>query len=51
MPAEPYYKHLLLNLLAVIHRDGGHYETEHGTARACADAEKIVIAERNKDDL
>lgn len=30
------------NLLAVIHRDGGHYESEHGTERACADAETAV---------
>lgn len=26
------------NLLAVIHRDGGHYEQEHGTDKAVADA-------------
>jgi len=26
------------NLLAVIHRDGGHYEQEHGTEKAVADA-------------
>jgi hypothetical protein len=26
------------SLLAVIHRDGGHYEAEHGTARAADDA-------------
>lgn len=31
------------NLLAVIHRDGGHYQAEHGLERACADAEKVVI--------
>lgn len=30
------------NLLAVIHRDGGHYESEHGTEKACADAETAV---------
>ena len=30
------------NLLAVIHRDGGHYESEHGTEEACADAETAV---------
>ena len=26
------------NLLAVIHRDGGHYAVEHGIAKACVDA-------------
>lgn len=29
---------MLLNLLAVIHRDGGHYQVEHGTRKAVADA-------------
>lgn len=31
------------NLLARIHGDGGHYQEEHGTDRACKDAERIVI--------
>ena len=35
-------EHWLGNLLAVIHRDGGHYESEHGTEKACADAETAV---------
>ena len=30
------------NLLAIIHRDGGHYESEHGTEKACEDAETAV---------
>jgi len=30
------------NLLARIHRDGGHYEARHGTAKAVADADLIV---------
>lgn len=29
------------NLLAVMHRDGGHYISEHGFEKACKDAEKI----------
>lgn len=33
---------MLSNLLARIHRDGGHYEAEHGTAKAVADADDIV---------
>lgn len=33
----------LLNLLAVIHRDGGHYAAEHGIAKASKDAEAIVV--------
>jgi hypothetical protein len=33
---------LLCDLLAVIHRDGGHYVAKHGLIKACADAEVIV---------
>lgn len=29
---------LLGNLLAILHRDGGHYQSEHGTGKAVADA-------------
>lgn len=32
----------LANLLARIHRDGGHYQQEHGTEKACEDAHQIV---------
>lgn len=32
----------LSSLLARIHRDGGHYEAEHGTAKACIDADAII---------
>jgi len=32
----------LSNLLARIHRDGGHYEVEHGTDKAVADADLKV---------
>lgn len=38
------------NLLAVIHRDGGHYESEHGTEKACADAELAVHVQRGIAD-
>lgn len=34
------------NLLALIHRDGGHYLHEHGLKKALADAEKLVLQER-----
>lgn len=34
------------NLLAVIQGDGGHYQSEHGTAKAASDAEGWCIAER-----
>ena len=34
------------DLLAVIHRDGGHYAAEHGILKACADAERIITDER-----
>lgn len=30
------------NLLAVIHRDGGHYQAEHGSKKAAEDAETLV---------
>lgn len=32
----------LSSLLARIHRDGGHCEAEHGTEKACADADEII---------
>lgn len=35
-------KRHLSNLLARIHRDGGHYEEEHGTEKAVKDADFIV---------
>ncbi|MCO5157521.1 MAG: hypothetical protein M9945_12375 [Aquamicrobium sp.] len=34
----------LSSLLARIHRDGGHYEAEHGTEKAWADADAIVAS-------
>lgn len=37
-------EHRLRNLLALIHRDGGHYEGEHGLEKACDDAEDLVVA-------
>jgi len=42
---ELYYNHkrLLLDLLAVIHRDGGHYVAEHGIDQATEDATEIVV--------
>lgn len=40
--------HRLGSLLAVIHRDGGHYESEHGTEKACADAATAVHALRQQ---
>lgn len=38
---------LLEELLAIIHRDGGHYADEHGLAKAVADAEVIVLELRD----
>lgn len=43
--------HELRNLLAIIHRDGGHYFEEHGAAKAVADAHLIwgqLQAERDE---
>lgn len=39
---------LLGNLLAVIHRDGGHYQDQHGLNKACADAKTLVLEEREQ---
>ena len=36
------FKHELLELLCVIHRDGGHYIAEHGLAKAIEDAHKVI---------
>jgi hypothetical protein len=38
------YKGNLLNLLAVIHRDGGHYTDKHGVDKSIDDAERKVAA-------
>ena len=35
-------RNLLSKLLARIHRDGGHYEQEHGREKATEDADNIV---------
>ena len=40
---EQEWKRHLGNLLAVIHRDGGHYIEEHGWEKAQADAEERVV--------
>ncbi len=34
------------DLLAIIHRDGGHYQAQHGLDKAAREAEAIVQAER-----
>ena len=36
------------NVLAVIHRDGGHYISKHGWRKACMDAKTLVVALRQK---
>ena len=35
----------LSNLLAVLHRDGGHYEYKHGTKKSIDDAMKLLHTE------
>ena len=37
-----YYKRPLLDLLAVIHRDGGHYTEKHGLEKSVEDAKKEI---------
>lgn len=34
------------NLLARLHRDGGHYQTKYGTKKAAEDADSIILALR-----
>lgn len=38
------YLNVLGELLAVIHRDGGHYQEEHGLEKACVDAVDAIVA-------
>jgi hypothetical protein len=37
-----FYPHELGELLAIVHRDGGHYIDKHGISKASFDARKIV---------
>jgi hypothetical protein len=39
-------KYELGNLLAIIHRDGGHYTAKHGIKKSCADAKTWVYTQR-----
>jgi len=48
--AEPDYKRLLSGLLAVLHRDGGHFELEHGTERAVSAAIDKWVDRRLAED-
>lgn len=41
---------MLSNLLAVIHRDGGHYQMDHGLTKAVTDAESKVVEWLARDD-
>jgi hypothetical protein len=36
------YQYHLFNILAVTHRDGGHYTEEHGVEKSVKDAMKII---------
>lgn len=42
------YENALRNLLAIIHRDGGHYAAEHGIKKAVEDAHKVWAELRTK---
>uniref|UniRef100_A0A6M3K0Y8 Uncharacterized protein n=1 Tax=viral metagenome TaxID=1070528 RepID=A0A6M3K0Y8_9ZZZZ len=39
---------MLENLLAIIHRDGGHYTSEHGLEKSVKDAQKKVAEATNE---
>lgn len=41
---------LLGNLLARIHRDGGHHTAEHGLEKSCSDAQEKVLRWLAADD-
>lgn len=43
---DSYEASMLRDLLAVIHRDGGHYVEEHGLDKAIEDAKTKVLATR-----
>ncbi len=45
-----YENHNLSNLLAIIHRDGGHYEVEHGADKATDDATELLFKRRQIAD-
>jgi len=44
------HKDALLDLLAVIHRDGGQYVANHGLEKAIKDAEDQIYATREELD-
>jgi hypothetical protein len=46
---EPQEASMLHDLLAVIHRDGGHYVAEHGLEKALADAHTLVLERRSEE--
>ena len=45
-----FYRHHAMNLLAVIHRDGGHHTTKVGFKKSCTDAEDVVLRLLHKED-
>ena len=40
------FERLLLDLLAIIHRDGGQYVGEHGIKKAVEDAKQKIVNNR-----
>lgn len=46
-----YEASMLRNLLALIHRDGGHYLKRHGMDKALEDAEAKIVAWLQRDDM
>ncbi len=46
LPEENSLRELLGNLLAVIHKDGGHCIQELGWERACKEAEELILKSR-----
>lgn len=43
MPESSNLEALLLDLLAVVHRDGGQYTGAHGIEQSCVDARQAVV--------
>ena len=44
------YKHYLQNMLAIIHKDGGHYTKAHGLKKSVGDAMSLVAELRMEID-
>lgn len=49
-PSPEFFEKELGELLALIHRDGGHYVSEHGWKAAVEDAKEIMVSCMLRED-